>query len=83
MKSLVVAVLGVLAVFYLLNPGAGVFELIPDNFPFIGNLDEAGAVFLILACLRYFNIDLVNIFRREAKPGRTIEHNADSEDSRK
>lgn len=81
MKSLVVTLLGLIAVFYLLNPGAGVFELIPDNFPFIGNLDEAGAVFIILACLRYFNIDLVNIFRRDGKPGRVIEHDS-GEDKR-
>lgn len=32
---------------YILNPGAGIFELIPDNIPLIGNLDEAGAAMLI------------------------------------
>ena len=42
----------VLGVIYLLNPGAGVFELIPDNLPIIGNLDEAAAFALILACYR-------------------------------
>ena len=26
---------------YLLNPGAGVFELLPDHLPLVGNLDEA------------------------------------------
>lgn len=30
---------------YLLNPGAGIFELLPDNLPIIGNLDE-GAAFM-------------------------------------
>ncbi len=64
MKPVLVALLGILSVFYILNPGAGIFELIPDNIPFIGNLDEAGAVFILLACLRYFNIDLANIFQR-------------------
>jgi len=34
--------------FYILNPGAGVFELIPDNAPIFGNLDEAAAVALLL-----------------------------------
>jgi len=28
---------------YLLNPTAGLIELIPDNFPLVGNLDEAAA----------------------------------------
>ena len=30
-------------VFYLINPTAGVIEFIPDNFPIIGNIDEATA----------------------------------------
>jgi uncharacterized membrane protein YkvA (DUF1232 family) len=41
-----------LAAVYILNPGAGVFELIPDNPPLVGNLDEAAAVTLLLGCLR-------------------------------
>jgi hypothetical protein len=28
----------------------GIFELIPDNIPFIGNLDEVGATGLTLIC---------------------------------
>lgn len=31
----------VISIFYLLNPGAGWIEVIPDNIPFVGNLDEA------------------------------------------
>lgn len=37
---------------YLLNPGWGVIELIPDNIPGIGNLDEAGAVLLLVKCIQ-------------------------------
>lgn len=33
---------------YLLNPGLGVFELIPDNLPVFGNLDEGAAMVLFL-----------------------------------
>jgi hypothetical protein len=40
------------AVGYLTNPTAGIFELIPDNIPGIGNLDEAAAVGLAIACWR-------------------------------
>ena len=32
---------------YLLNPGIGIFEFIPDNLPLIGNLDEGGAAILV------------------------------------
>lgn len=41
----------VLCAIYLLNLDAGIFELVPDNFPVIGNLDEAGATVLLLKCL--------------------------------
>ncbi len=36
-----------LGVVYILNPTMGIFELIPDNLPFIGNLDE-GVAFLMV-----------------------------------
>ena len=51
---LVAALSGVIGVLYLLNIGAGIIELIPDNIPYLGNLDEAGAVALVLYCIRYF-----------------------------
>ena len=38
---------------YILNPTFGVFELIPDNLPLIGNLDEATAGALLLSSLKY------------------------------
>lgn len=40
--------LGVLIIAYLTNPTAGVIELLPDNMPFVGNLDEATAAFLLV-----------------------------------
>jgi uncharacterized membrane protein YkvA (DUF1232 family) len=70
-KKPAVFCLGLLAVLYLLNPTAGLFEIIPDNLPIIGNLDEAAAVALLLMCLKYFGIDLPNIFRR-GENGQTI-----------
>ena len=63
-KSIVVALVGFLSLLYILNPGAGIIELIPDNIPFLGNLDEATAVMIFLACLRYFGIDIGNVFKR-------------------
>ena len=38
MKKVVVLGVGCLAALYILNPTAGVFELIPDNLPLVGNL---------------------------------------------
>ena len=40
--------LALLGLVYVLNPTFGVFELIPDNLPIIGNLDEGVAYFLVL-----------------------------------
>lgn len=36
-----------LGAIYILNPTAGVLEFIPDNLPFVGNLDE-GVAFTLL-----------------------------------
>jgi len=63
-KKILVAVSGVLGLLYLINPTAGVFELIPDNLPIIGNLDEAAAAALVLASLRYYGIDLTAFLGR-------------------
>jgi len=57
-KGAIVLFLGLLSALYLTNIGAGVIELIPDNFPVIGNIDEAGATLLLLYCLDYFGINL-------------------------
>jgi uncharacterized membrane protein YkvA (DUF1232 family) len=73
MKKIVVFCLGLLAALYILNPTAGLFEIIPDNLPFVGNLDEAAAVALLLMCLKYFGIDLPDIFRRERNEDVTVE----------
>lgn len=39
-----VALLGLV---YILNPGAGFLEMLPDNLPIVGNLDE-GAAFMMI-----------------------------------
>jgi len=47
--------LAVLGLLYILNPTLGVFEFLPDNLPFIGNLDEGAAFLLVWAGLvEYF-----------------------------
>lgn len=64
MKNLLVAGIGIVSGIYLLNPGFGLFEFIPDAVPFIGNLDEATASFLVLSSLAYFGFDLRSVFGR-------------------
>ncbi len=55
----VAAIMGIiLSVLCLLNLTAGVVE-IPDNLPIVGNIDEAFATAVIIACLRYFGIDIL------------------------
>ena len=66
-KNILVALAGLLSLVYLLNPTAGVLELIPDNLPIIGNLDEAAAVAIILAAFRYYGIDLTSFLGRGVK----------------
>lgn len=63
-KSLIAVVLGLVSLLYLINPGAGVIEMIPDNLPFVGNLDEATATAVLLGCLSYFGIELPWLRRR-------------------
>jgi uncharacterized membrane protein YkvA (DUF1232 family) len=65
MKSILVALVGLVSAIYLVNPTAGIFELIPDNVPFIGNLDEGAAVMLLVSCFRYFGFDIANLFKKQ------------------
>lgn len=54
------AVCGVLvSLLFLLNTGFGVVEILPDNLPFIGNLDEVGFTGLLLYCLRVLGVELL------------------------
>ena len=59
-----VLAMSVFLLVYLVNPGAGVIEILPDNLPFIGNLDEAAATALLLGCLSYFGLELPWLRRR-------------------
>lgn len=67
MKKILIICVGMISFFYIINPGAGIFELIPDNIPFVGNLDEATATTLLLSVLAYFGIDFGHFFNKEKK----------------
>lgn len=61
-KKLFVFVIGLFSALYVLNPTFGTIEFIPDNFPIVGNLDEAAAVTLLVAALSYFGLDVTKLF---------------------
>ena len=62
MKKLLIIFIGILSGLYLVNPGFGLFEFIPDALPLVGNLDEGTAAFLLISSLAYFGIDLRDVF---------------------
>ena len=49
---------------YMINPTAGIFELLPDNLPVVGNLDEAAVAFIMFAALRYLGVRLPEFIER-------------------
>ena len=63
-QTTVMLIIGALSLLYLINPGFGVFELIPDNIPLIGNLDEVTATILLLGVLRYFGVTFEALRKR-------------------
>ena len=67
LNHFIIGGLGVFSVVYLFNPTAGVIELIPDNIPVIGNLDEAAAVTILISCLAYFGFDAGRFFGKKGE----------------
>ncbi|MFN2129465.1 MAG: hypothetical protein ACK2VD_02990 [Anaerolineae bacterium] len=53
---------------YMINPTAGIFELLPDNLPVLGNLDEAAILFLMYSAMRYLGMRLPEFIERWARP---------------
>jgi hypothetical protein len=58
LREMLILAIGALMLIYLVNPTAGILELLPDNLPFVGNLDEAGATLILLRVLAYYGINL-------------------------
>jgi len=56
---------------YLLNPTLGI-DLLPDNLPLVGNLDEAAVVVLMLGAVRFLGIDLPDFIERWIQPSRKL-----------
>ena len=58
LKTIFILITGLLSALYLVNIGAGIVEIIPDNLPAAGNIDEFIASLLLMNCLAYFGLDL-------------------------
>ena len=58
----------VLGSVYMINPTAGIFEIIPDNLPVLGNLDEAAVLFLMYSAMIYLGIRLPEFLERWVRP---------------
>jgi uncharacterized membrane protein YkvA (DUF1232 family) len=63
MKNILVLISSALSVLYLLNPGLGVFELIPDNLPLIGNIDEGLAAYILYSAIEYLREKPIGLFK--------------------
>jgi len=72
MKKLTAIIGIIISTIYLLNFTLGVWEL-PDNLPIIGNLDEFAAATLLIASLKYFDIDLTNFMVSKSKKKKEVE----------
>ena len=62
---------------YMLNPTWGV-DLLPDNLPIVGNLDEAFFTVVFLSSLAYFGLEIPFLSRRYGV-GRPAEKLPDAE----
>jgi len=60
---MIVVFLALICVVYILNPTAGVFELLPDNIPFLGNVDEGLAAYVLYSCVEYLKGKPIGLFR--------------------
>jgi len=69
LKTAIVGGIGFLSALYILAPTLGLFELLPDSLPIVGNLDEFTAALLIMSSLKYFGVDLINMFGGEESGG--------------
>lgn len=57
-------IVAIISAIYLINPTLGVFELLPDNIPLVGNLDEAFFTLALLSSLGALGMKLPFLPRR-------------------
>lgn len=58
--KIILSIIGVIiSSLYLLNITFGIAEFLPDNLPFVGNIDEVFVSGVFYSCLRYLGLDLM------------------------
>jgi uncharacterized membrane protein YkvA (DUF1232 family) len=63
LKKILIIGLGIVSIVYLLNPTAGVFELLPDVIPFAGNVDEGLACYILYSVIEYMRGRNIGMFK--------------------
>ena len=67
---------------YMINPTAGIFELLPDNLPGLGNLDEAAVLFLMYSAMLYLGVRLPEFLERWVRPPARLPSRTDRDQPR-
>ena len=64
LKKVIAVLVACVSALYLLNPTLGLFELLPDALPLIGNLDEAFFTLALVSALGALGLELPFLRRR-------------------
>lgn len=67
MKKALSILLIIACIVYLINPTLGVFELIPDNLPVVGNIDEVFVAGLLLSLINFLKTGEFRLINRNKK----------------
>jgi uncharacterized membrane protein YkvA (DUF1232 family) len=67
MKKVLSILLIIACIVYLINPTLGVFELIPDNLPIVGNIDEVFVAGLLLSLINFLRTGEFRLINQNKK----------------
>jgi uncharacterized membrane protein YkvA (DUF1232 family) len=67
MKKALSILLIITCIVYLINPTLGVFELIPDNLPVVGNIDEVFVAGLLLSLINFLRTGEFRLINQNKK----------------
>lgn len=67
MKKALSILLIITCIVYLINPTLGVFELIPDNLPIVGNIDEVFVAGLLLSLINFLRTGEFRLINQNKK----------------
>lgn len=67
LKRLLAQIGAVLSAAYLANLGVGIVDLIPDNFMFVGNIDEVVVSLILFICLDALGIGPERLLKKGKK----------------